>query len=121
MVKCSDRVISALVTSESNSNLSPRRQSLGDFGKYFKDFNPSMSLDCGKKPSKLPAATFQKGTNIEHSHNEYFFCVNVFKDSGSTTCFTIMKPSSDFFFYTFIFFTSFGKFRGNSLKPERAV
>lgn len=50
-----------------------------------------------------------------------FFCVNVFKDSGGTTCFTIMKPSSDFFFYTFIFFTSFGKFRGNCLKPERAV
>lgn len=104
MVKCSDRVISALVTSESNSNLSPRRQSLGDFGKYFKDFNPSMSLDCGKKPSKLPAAT--GGTR---------------QDSGGTTCFTIMKPSSDFFFYTFIFFTSFGKFRGNCLKPERAV
>lgn len=32
-----------------------------------------------------------------------------------------MKPSSDFLFYTFIFFTSFGKFRGNCLKPERAV
>lgn len=81
MVKCSDRVISALVTSESNSNLTPRRQSLGDFGKYFKDFNPSMSLDCGKKPSKLPAAT--GGTR---------------QDSGGTTCFTIMKPSSDLFF-----------------------
>lgn len=81
MVKCSDRVISALVTSESNSNLTPRRQSLGDFGKYFKDFNPSMSLDCGKKPSKLPEAT--GGTR---------------QDSGGTTCFTIMKPSSDLFF-----------------------